>query len=167
MRRVLLLIALCLGVIVSNAQTQADPDKDAVRYDVLGSVQYQMLDFDAVKNSSYYGFATYATSLIHWNSFHIGANVVCSVNYGIADSVFETTMVDFGPSARVDISKSCFINIPVNACLIGDDDWYGKISPALHMFPNGGKIGIFVGPQLIFDSNISEFGMVAGLTYSF
>lgn len=123
-----------------------------------------MIDFDAAKYSSFYGIGTFATSFVHWNFFHIGANFVFSMNYGIVDSDFETIALSFGPSVRFDISKSCFINIPVNACWM--DKWCCQISPALHLFPGGGKIGIFVGPQLTFTSNAS-FVMVAGLTYGF
>lgn len=164
MKRVILLFVLCMGLISSHAQTQADSDKESVRYNAIAAAHYQMIDFDAAKYSSFYGIGTFATSFIHWNFFHIGANLVFSMNYGIADSAFETTAISFGPSVRFDISKSCFINIPVNACWSGD--WCCQISPALHLFPGEGKIGIFVGPQLSFAS-VASFGMVAGLSYAF
>jgi len=174
MKKIVLFVVLCLGFLSTSAQTENDPKKtengskkDEVRYSVLVAAQYQIHDFDAVKYSSFYGVGVFATSLCHWNSFHIGANIDVVMNYGMYDDASEL-MIDFGPSARFDISKSCFINIPLDAviCMFDKVRLAGKISPAIHLFPSR-NVGLFVGPQLFFNSHDATFGMVAGLSFCF
>jgi len=167
MKNLFLSIALCLGFLSSSAQTEKVSNEDIVRYSGLAVAQYQILDFDNAKYSGFYGVGAFATSLWHRNSFHIGASLCVLCNYGIFEDASEM-MYDFGPSARFDISKSCFINIPLNAVICNFDKvrLAGKISPAIHLFPSH-KVGIFVGPQLFFDSHDAMLGMVAGLSIDF
>lgn len=161
-----------MGIVSTHAQTRQDSDGNTVYHPFIGVAQYQMGDFDDPKYTSSYGLGMMVTSISHWGAFHVGANINYGINAGIVDDW--GCIIDFGPSVRVDMSKSCFINMPIDAvCVVtfpkGEDtktDWGAKISPAIHLFAND-RIGIFAGPQFTIADGGSSVGMVAGLSYSF
>lgn len=155
------------------AQTRTDNDGNTVYHPYFAVAQYQMTSFDYPKESSAYGLGVYATSISHWGRFHIGANVDFSVNAGVIDDW--GCLVGFGPSARIDITKHLFVNVPVDAtCEVnfpeGTTDtktsWGCKIAPSIHAFFSD-RFGLFVGPSVKLDAGDPKFGMQAGLSYSF
>ena len=173
MKKVLLLTVLCMGAISANAQTRQDADGNTVHHPFFAVAQYQMGDFDMAKYSSSYGVGMMATSISHWGAIHVGANVNFGINAGIMDDW--GCIIDFGPSVRVDISKSCFVNMPIDAVCVctfpeGSTDtettWGAKLAPAIHLFASD-RLGIFAGPQFTFGNGVTNVGMVAGLSYSF
>jgi len=172
MKKFLLPIALCLGIATTHAQTRQDTDGNTVYHPFFAVAQYQMGDFDVAKYSSSYGVGLMATSISHWGVFHVGANVNFGINAGIVDDW--GCIIDFGPSVRVDISKSCFINMPVDAVCVatfpeGEDTqtaWGAKIAPAVHMFATD-RFGIFAGPQFTIGEDGTSIGMAAGISYAF
>lgn len=173
MKKLLLLLVLGFGVFTSQAQTRQDSDGNTVYHPFFAVAQYQMGDFDMAKYTSSYGLGLMMTSISHWGVVHVGANVNFGINAGIIDDW--GCIIDFGPSVRVDISKSCFINMPINAtCGVtfpeGTTDtetaWGAKLAPAIHLFATN-RLGVFAGPQFTFGDGGSSVGMVAGISYSF
>lgn len=172
MKKILFSIALCLGVVSTYAQTRQDSNGNTVYHSFFAVAQYQMGDFDFAKYSSSYGVGMMASSISHWGAFHVGANVNFGINAGIVDDW--GCIFDFGPSVRVDISKACFVNMPIDAVCVatfpkGEDTqttWGAKISPAIHLFATE-RFGVFVGPQFTIADGGSSVGMVAGISYSF
>jgi len=173
MKKFLLLFVVLLGFTQANAQERTDSEGNTVHHPILAVAQYQIIDFEFAKESGEYGLGIVYSSISHWGAFHVGANLNFSINAGLVDP--SGCIVDFGPSARIDINKQFFVNIPVNAtCYVsfpeGSTDtetaWGAKISPAIHGFITD-RLGLYVGPQVTFDSNATSFGMVAGLSYSF
>lgn len=161
-----------MGFITTYAQTRQDKDGNTVYHPALAVAQYQMGDFDYAKYSSSYGIGLMYPSISHWGLVHIGANFNFGLNAGIVDDY--SCIVDFGPSVRVDISKACFINMPIDAVCVctfpkgstgTKTDWGAKLAPAVHLFATD-RFGIFVGPQFTFGDGGSSVGMVAGLSYS-
>ncbi|MGM9845475.1 MAG: hypothetical protein ACI30K_04525 [Muribaculaceae bacterium] len=129
--------------------------------------------FDFPKGSSSYGLGMVATSISHWGRFHVGANINFSINAGFVDDW--GCIIDFGPSVRVDIANNLFVNMPVDVVCVatfpeGSTDtktsWGARIAPSLHFFFSK-KFGIFAGPQVSFGGSATDFGMQAGLSYSF
>ena len=138
--------------------------------------QYQMGDFNVAKESGWYGLGMVASSIVHWGSFHIGADVNFLIDAGFVDDW--GCKIDFGPSVRFDIADNIFVNIPVNAVCIATfpegstdtkTDWGAMIAPSFYAFFSE-KFGLFAGPQATFSfksGSEPSFGFVAGLSYSF
>lgn len=149
---------------------------DTVYHPIFAVAQYLMGDFKSAKTSGAYGLGIVASSISHWGRFHVGANVNFLINAGFVDDW--GCIISFGPSARIDINKSFFVNIPVNAiCSVtfpdGSTDtettWGASIAPCIHAFISE-KFGIFVGPQLsvpFSSGSKAVFGFQAGLSYAF
>ena len=173
MKKFILLVVTMLGIISADAQSRTDSDGNTVYHPFFAVAQYQIGDFEYAKESGAYGLGLVCSSLSHWGIFHVGANVNFSINAGLVDPW--GCIVDFGPSARIDINRSFFVNIPVNAiCRVSfpegttdtETDWGAKIAPAIHGFLTD-RVGLYVGPQVTFGSGSTDFGMVAGLSYTF
>lgn len=173
MKKLILFLLALLFVMPMHAQTRTDKDDNTVYHPFFAVVQYQMGTFDMPKQSSGYGLGMYATSISHWGRFHVGANLDFSINAGIIDDW--GCIISFGPSARIDITKHLFVNVPVDAmCSVtfpeGTTDtkttWGGKIAPSIHAFISE-RFGLFAGPSVSFGSGDPGFGMQAGLSYSF
>ncbi len=172
MKKILLLIALFIGFATPHAQTRQNADGNTVHHPFFAVAQYQMGDFDEAKYTSSYGVGLMATSISHWGAIHVGANANFGINAGIVDDW--GCIVDFGPSVRIDISKSCFINMPVDAtCVVTfpkgegtQTNWGAKLAPAIHLFASD-HFGIFAGPQFTFAEGGTSVGMVAGLSFFF
>lgn len=162
-----------LGILSANAQSRTDSDGNTVYHPFFAVAQYQIGDFEYAKESGAYGLGLVASSISHWGIFHVGANVNFSINAGLIDPW--GCIIDFGPSARIDINKNFFVNIPVNAvCGVSfpegttdtETNWGAKISPAIHGYITD-RFGLYAGPQVSFGSGSTSFGMVAGLSYAF
>lgn len=177
MKKVILTILVVItNVIFGYAQNRTDSDGNTVYHPFFAVAQYQMGDFEYAQESGSYGLGLVASSISHWGRFHIGANVNFSINAGFVDDW--GCIIDFGPSARIDISKRFFVNMPVNAvCNVtfpeGSTDtetsWGARISPSIHAFISD-RFGLFVGPQVSFgfsDGSTVSLGMQAGLSYAF
>lgn len=177
MKKILLaLVAVMAAVTSGSAQTRIDSDGNTVYHPVFVVAQYQMGNFDYAKESGAYGLGVVASSISHWGRFHLGANVNFSINAGFVDDW--GCIVDFGPSARLDINEHFFVNVPVNAiCCVtfpeGTTDtetaWGVKIAPSIHAFVSD-RIGIFAGPLVSIgfsDGSDASFGFQAGLSYAF
>lgn len=173
MKKILFLFIAIWSTVCVNAQTRIDSDGNTVYHPYFAVAEYQIGDFDYVKESSCYGLGIVASSISHWGIFHVGANVNFSINAGLCDPW--GCIIDFGPSARIDINKNFFVNIPVNAvCGVSfpegstdtETEWGGKIAPSLHAFISD-RFGLFVGPKVQFGSGSTSFGMQAGLSYAF
>lgn len=153
-----------------------DSEGNTVHHWFFCTAQYQFSDFDYFKESGNYGLGMVITSISHWGPLHVGANVNFSINSGLVDN--SGCIIDFGPSARVDITKDVFINIPFNAvCYVtfpkGSTDtetsWGAKISPSIHAFITD-RLGLFLGPQMVMGFKSGEkttFGGQFGISYSF
>lgn len=173
---VLLMLAVLTVSIPSSAQTRTDSDGNTVYHPFFAVVQYQMGDFEYPEGSGSYGLGLVASSISHWGRFHVGANVNFSINAGFVDDW--GCIIDFGPSARVDINKRFFVNIPVSAvCNVTfpkgstntETAWGARISPSIHAFISN-RFGIFAGPQVSFgfsDGSEVSFGFQAGISYAF
>lgn len=174
MKKCIFLLCIAIWSAVSaSAQSRIDSDGNEVHHWFLGVAEYQISDFDFVKESGCYGLGMAVTSFSHWGAFHVGANANFSINDGLVDP--SSCIVDFGPSARVDINKNFFVNIPVNAvCVVtsiegttdSETNWGAKIAPSIHAFFSD-RVGIYAGPKVTFASGSTSFGMQAGLSYSF
>lgn len=175
------------GIITAHAQSRTDNSGNEVWHHMFASAQFQMTDFDNAKISSSYGVGLTITSLSHWGRFHVGADVNFGINAGLAEST--GCIIDFGPSARIDICKHVFVNIPVNAMCItnyneyvpgeeGEEiedngesttNWGMKIMPSIYGFITD-RFGVFAGPQVCipFESRYdTTFGFQAGISYAF
>lgn len=174
---ILAIVAIVIATASANATKRIDSDGNTVYHHFIVPLQYQMQTFDFPKESSLYGTGLVLTSISHWGKFHVGANVNLSINAGIVDD--SGMIVDFGPSARYDlVDKRLFINMPVNVTCgcywpEGTTDtqtsWGMRITPSLYAFITD-HIGIFAGPQVIFDfssGSKASFGMQAGVAISF
>jgi len=177
MKKIVLTVVMCIITALSlNAQHRTDSDGNTVYHPFFAVAQYQMGDFEFAKESGSYGLGLVCSSISHWGRFHVGANVNFSVNAGFVDDC--SCIVDFGPSARVDINKHFFINVPVNAlCIIAfpegstdtETSWGARVAPSIHAFLSD-RFGVFAGPQISFgfsDASSCAFGMQAGVSYSF
>lgn len=173
MKKLLLLCIAVWSVVCVNATTRIDGNGNTVYHSFFAYAEYQINDFEVAKESGCYGLGVVASSLSHWGNLHVGANVDFSVNAGLIDPW--GCIVNFGPSARIDINKNFFVNIPVNAvCSVmfieGSTDsktnWGAQIAPSIHAFISE-KLGIFVGPKVMFNSESVSIGMQAGISYSF
>lgn len=172
---VLILTGLTVSI-PSYAQNRTDSDGNTVYHPFFAVAQYQMGDFEFAEESGSYGLGLVVSSISHWGRFHVGANLNFSVNAGFVDDW--GCIFDFGPSARVDISRNFFVNVPVNAvCNVtspeGSTDtetsWGARISPSIHAFLSD-RFGVFAGPQLSFgfsDGSKTSFGFQTGLSYAF
>lgn len=173
---VLLILTALTVSIPSYAQTRTDSDGNTVYHSFFTVAQYQMDDIEYPKVSSSYGLGLVASSISHWGRFHVGANVNFLINAGFVDDW--GCIINFGPSARVDINRNFFVNVPVNAiCDItfpeGTTDtetsWGARIAPSIHTFLSQ-RFGVFAGPQLSFrfsDGSKATFGFQAGISYEF
>lgn len=140
------------------------------------SAQFSSNDFEYLKECGSYGLGIYATSIGHWGNFHVGANANLGVNAGLIDDW--GMQVEFGPSARYDLGKRFFVNLPINAlcsCTFPEGstgthtEWGITATPTLHAWITP-KFGIFAGPKMAaqFDSESDIcFGFVAGISYAF
>lgn len=157
-----------------NGSTEIE--RNTVSHPFFAVAQYQMGDFRYTDISGSYGLGLVASSISHWGSFHVGANVNFSINAGFVDDW--GCIIDLGPSARVDINNRIFVNVPVNAiCNVkfpeGSTDtetaWGARVAPSIHAFISD-RFGLFAGPQLSIGfsagSDVS-FGFQAGLSYAF
>lgn len=176
-KKTLLLLLTVLTVSTpSFAQNRTDSDGNTVYHPFFAVAQYQMGDFEYAEGSGSYGLGLVASSISHWGRFHVGANVNFSINAGFVDDW--GCIIDFGPSARVDINNRFFVNVPVNAvCNVtfpeGSTDtetaWGARIAPSIHAFFSD-RFGLFAGPQLSLgfsDGSDISFGFQAGLSYAF
>lgn len=174
MKKIFLLFVSILGVLSASAQqTRVDSHGNQVHHPFFAVAQYQIRDFAVAKESGAYGLGLVFSSLSHWGIFHVGADVNFSINAGLIDPW--GCIIDFGPSARIDINKNFFVNIPVNAvCNVAfpegstdtETEWGAKISPAIHGFFTD-RFGLFAGPQVYIASGGTHFGMEAGVSYTF
>lgn len=175
MNKFLMSLLLLTVVLSAGAQDRTDSDGNTVSHSFFGVAQYQMGDFKYAKESGSYGLGFVYSSISHWGRIHVGANCNLSINAGFVDRM--GCIIDFGPSARIDICKSLFVNIPINAvCSVnfpeGEDTkttWGARIAPALHAFTSS-CFGLFAGPQLSYafsGGSKVAFGMQAGLSFYF
>lgn len=173
---VIIILAIVLASFQNLAQTRTDSDGNTIDHPYFVVAQYQMGDFSVAKESGSYGLGVIINSITHWGRFHVGANVNFSINAGFIKNW--GCIIDFGPSARIDINERFFVNIPVNAMCnvifpVGSSEteaiWGVKISPSIHTFLSD-RFGLFVGPQLNFgfnDSSAVSCGFQAGISYAF
>lgn len=177
MKKIFITLAVLLSTILPiSAQHRTDAEGNPVYHHLFAVAQYQMGDFEHAEDSGCYGLGIVMSSISHWGIFHVGANVNFSINAGFVDNW--GCMIDFGPSARVDINKNFFVNVPVNAvCGVvfkegttdSDTSWGMQIAPSIHAFVSD-RFGLFAGPKLSvgFSSGSSaSFGMQAGISYAF
>lgn len=176
MRKVIIFLAVLTATLSGAAQNRIDSDGNTVYHPFFAVAQYQMGDFEFAEQSGSYGLGLVASSISHWGRFHVGANVNFSINAGFVDNW--GCIIDFGPSARVDINNRFFVNVPVNAlCHVtfpeGSTDtetaWGARIAPSIHAFLTD-RFGLFAGPQVSFgfsDGSSVSFGMQAGISYAF
>lgn len=173
MKKILFLCIAIWSTVCVNGQTRIDSDGNTVYHPFFVVAEYQIGNFDYAKESGCYGLGLVASSISHWGIFHVGANVNCSLNAGLIDPW--GLVVDFGPSARIDINKNFFVNIPVNAvCGVSfpegttdiETNWGAKIAPSIHAFISD-RIGLFVGPKVSFGSGSTSIGMQVGLSFGF
>ncbi len=176
MKKFLLCFALIFSTLFVSAQERIDSDGNTIYHPFFAVAQYQMGDFEYAEGSGSYGLGLVASSISHWGRFHVGANVNFSINAGFVDNW--GCIIDFGPSARVDINNRFFVNMPVNAvCNVmfpegstdTDTSWGARISPSIHAFLSD-RFGLFAGPQLglgFTGSSEASFGFQAGISYAF
>lgn len=180
MRRIKLIIPLFVILLTAflpaKAQHRTDSEGNTVYHPFFAVAQYQMGNFDYAKESGYYGLGLLCTSFSHWGRVHVGANLDFSLNAGFVDDW--GCLIDFGPSARIDITNHVFVNVPVDvACAVvsvdGSTDsatsWGMRIVPSIHAFITD-RVGLFAGPQLNFgfsSGSKAAFGMQAGVSYAF
>lgn len=178
MKALTILIVLVCGSFMStvNAQTRTDSEGNVVHHPFYAVAQYQMGDFEYAKLSSSYGFGIVYSSISHWGRFHVGANLNLSINAGVVDDW--GMIIDFGPSARIDIVDHFFVNIPVNVvCGVtfpegsteSHTTWGGRI-PVLANYFFTERFGLYAGPQLNFaftSGSSASIGMQCGIAYAF
>lgn len=174
-KTIFIVLAVVSAVLSISAQNRTDSDGNTVYHHFFAVAQYRMDDFEFAKESGSYGLGLVVSSLSHWGRFHVGANVNYSINAGIIDDW--GCIIDFGPSARIDINNHFFVNVPVNAaCVVTfpegstdtDTSWGARIAPSIHAFISD-RFGLFAGPQVCFgfDGSSASFGMQAGISYAF
>lgn len=161
----------------ANAQN-AVPQQGEIPHAVLLDLEYQIKDFKSAKSSGCYSFSVNATSIAHKDNLHLGANFHMGTNAGLASE--SGLLFELGPSGRCDISKDCFINVPltvvcavtsysVNLKTETQVDWGMRLAPSLYYFFSK-PVGLFVGPQLFIpfrENSNASFGMQAGVSISF
>lgn len=157
---------------LSNKDYKERASEKDVLHEHFIVAQYQLGDFRDAKYTSCYGIGVMFTSFTHWNSVHLGANMNILVNKGYDDNW--GSLIDFGPSVRIDLSENLFVNIPLDVRCVAtfpdsdiETNWGLQLAPALHVFLSQ-KFGIFIGPQTTigFDSGSKpSFGLVAGLSF--
>ncbi|MDE7437989.1 MAG: LysM peptidoglycan-binding domain-containing protein [Muribaculaceae bacterium] len=151
-----------------------DSEGNLIRHSFFVKALYEMNNFDYAKESSWYGVGMSASSIAHWGAFHVGGDLAFLINAGVVKDW--GCCVEFGPSARVDITENIFINMPIDVvCVVSFDkgnshaSWGGRLAPALHLALSD-SFGIFAGPQMNFafaSGSKAAFGMVAGIAFQF
>lgn len=177
MKRLILLIFVITTFLSGSSQTGTDSGGEAVYHKYLAVAQIQA-GIEHPETFGSFGLGFVASSISHYGRFHVGANVNFYIIAGRKDDWGYD--IDFGPSARVDISKRVFVNVPVNAvCSVilpkrdthGDAEtcWGARIAPSLHVFLSK-RFGLFIGPKVHFgfsDDSTASFGAQFGLSFSF
>ena len=162
----LLLGAASVGAL--RSQTRMDSDGNTVYHPLSVVAEYQMGEFEYAEETSWYGVGIVFSSISHWGRFHVGGNANASINAGIVKPW--GCLIDFGPSARIDITDHCFVNIPVNAVYksVSEDDssWGCKVAPSLYVYVSD-RFGLFFGPKVTFADSESVWGMQAGISICF
>ncbi len=174
--KLILYFASIVTMLSASAQSRTNADgrdDNTVQHPISMVAQYQMGDFEYTKESGSYGIGVVASSISHWGIFHVGANLNLSINAGFVDNW--GCIIDFGPSARVDINNRFFVNMPVTAvCNVmfpegkdSETSWGARMAPSIHAFLSD-QVGLFAGPQLNFgfsDGSNVAFGFQAGISY--
>lgn len=173
MKKLLVFGIALLSMLCAKAQNRTDSDGNIVYHNIFVVADYQIGEYKYPKESGSYGLGMVISSLSHWGILHVGANANFSLNAGLLDPW--GCVIDFGPSARIDINKHLFVNIPINAvCGISfpegssdtETNWGAKIAPSVHAFLSD-RFGLFAGPNVVFGSGSPTFGAQAGISYSF
>lgn len=160
-----------MGICNASAQlTRTDRSGEEIKYPFFAVAQYQMSNFSYAKESGSYGIGLVGTSISHWGRFHVGANLNFSINSGFVEGT--DCIIDFGPSARADVTDRIFVNMPVDITVVARPDvktaWGMRIAPSIYAFLTD-RLGLFAGPQLNFgfSGGSAAFGMQAGVAYDF
>lgn len=164
----LVLLTLRVGVFAQSALTRTDSEGNEIYRPLVLTANYQMYDFDLPKLSSVYGIGISCNSISHWGILHVGATVNYEINAGIVKNW--SSIMDFGPSLRIDICKDIFFNMPLMCSWeygkgeSGDfeSSWIFKTIPSINAFFTK-RFGIFAGPMMTVGSKAVSWGFSAGL----
>lgn len=156
-----------------SAPATTSDDFEQNRKSSFWEITYSASDFDAVKESGTYGFSW---TILPWklaNKVYVGIHFSpLNLNYGLGDYNFDQFRL--GPAFGFYLTPKVFINMPVdvlcNYSLEDNDEiekttWGMAIAPSINF---GGKVGLFVGPQLTFgfsEGSDTAFGFRAGIYF--